>query len=299
MTTDLIGALSDARMAALLAWQRVMPYFQGDFRVFEKEGAGPATDADREADAFLTGWLGERYPEAGFLTEESDEDLSRLERDDVWIIDPIDGTTDFIAGGADFAVHVALARRDADGAWRPVATVVYEPVRGRLSSACRGGGAFVEVEEAIGGKLWWQRGVRDPSLIPFGEPQRMVVSDRSEIADLRAVASKTHTPRRLGAILEALGIDAPDRRGGLGVKAMEVGGGRVEFYLQPDGRRANEWDLCAPHLIVEEAGGRVSDMEGRAITYNREDVRLSGGVAISNGACHDVLLERASIVSAP
>ncbi len=296
MPLDLEKALVDAKLSALLAWQKVMPYFRGEFRIYEKDGAGPATDADREADEFLIAWLGERYPAAGFLTEESEEDLSRLEREHVWIIDPIDGTNDFIEGGPDFAVHVALASRNSDGAWHPVVAVVYEPVSGRLSSARRDGGAFVEVEKSNEGTLWWQRRVQSPHEIPFSKPLPLSVSDRSEVTELRAVASKTHMPRRLSAILDALEISALDRRGGLGVKAMEVGGGRVDFYLQTSRSRSNEWDLCAPQLIVEEAGGRVTDLNGDLISYNHENVHLTDGIVISNGVCHEMLLNRVRAV---
>jgi len=290
MTYDSRQILSDAREAALLAWQHIARYFRGEFRIYEKQGTGPATDADREADAFLMRWLGSRYPEAGFLTEESDENPDRLLRDLVWVIDPIDGTRDFIAGGPDFAVHVACVVRDSDGLWRPLATVVYEPVSGRLYTATRGSGAFLEEEGAVAGALWWQRTTENVDTIPFSAPARITASENDDLPSLHAIASKSRMSTRLCSALDAIPVSAVDRRGGMGVKAMEVATGRVDFYLQPELGRSSEWDLCAPHLIVEEAGGRVSDLGGQEVTYNREDIKLRGGVLVSNGSCHPPLL---------
>jgi len=283
--------LRDAREAALLAWTRIVPFYRGQFRIFEKQGTGPATEADHAADAAILEFLRERHPGDGFLTEESVDDMARRERARVWIIDPIDGTNDFIEGGEDFAVHVALAERQPDGVARPVVSVVYEPATGLLFTAARGGRAHVEEEiRGAEGERWWQGPNPTAERATFSRPRLVSVSSRAAVNELTAIVSKSHMTKRLKTVMETLPVREFNHRGGLGVKVMEVAAGRADFYLHTERHRSNEWDICAPHLILEEAGGRVTDLDGRPIVYNNENVKLPAGVVASNGACHDNLL---------
>lgn len=283
--------LRDARTAALLAWQAIVPFYKGQFRIYEKLGTGPATDADHAADAAIAAYLRPRHPGDGFLTEESEDSAARRGCARVWIIDPIDGTNDFIEGGEDFAVHVALAERQPDGIARPVACVVYEPATGRLFTATRGGGAHLEEEvRGANGERWWELYGGNVDNASFTTPRRVRVSSRAAVADLLAIVSKSHMTRRLKTVMETLPVREFNHRGGLGVKVMEVVAGNADFYLHTERGRSNEWDVCAPHLILEEAGGRVTDLDGREVTYNNANVKMPAGLLASNGACHDGLM---------
>ncbi|MBI5154694.1 hypothetical protein HZA57_05605, partial [Candidatus Poribacteria bacterium] len=169
---DLSACLADARHAALLAWGRISHFHNGTFRVFQKPD-GPATEADHLADQVIVRYLEERYPRDthGFLSEEFENDPERLERGRVWIIDPIDGTEDFMKGRGDFAIHIALAARGEDGVFHPAVAVVYHPMAGVIYSAIRGCSALAEHEvRAEAGAFWWTGGTSDPKAANFAEP---------------------------------------------------------------------------------------------------------------------------------
>ncbi|MDK2971005.1 MAG: 3(2), 5-bisphosphate nucleotidase [Candidatus Sumerlaeota bacterium] len=294
MTPDapLPQLLADARTAALHAWAGIAHYYRGDFAVFDKPD-GPATDADRKADLLIVEFLTQRYPRDvyGYLTEEFENDPSRLERRRVWIIDPIDGTSEFMKGQHDFAVHIGLAERTGDVSV-PIVAVVYVPTAGMMFTATAGGGAFVEVERrAPGADPWWAASDPDPATADFDAPRRLAVSTSPGSPNLTAVISKSHSTRRLRATLEAMPLGRTYRRGSVGVKMAEVASANADFYLNTENGKCKEWDVCAPHLILEEAGGRVTDLRGRPITYNRSDVRTGRGILASNSTAHDYLLE--------
>ncbi len=285
-------ALADARLAALTAWHRIHHFHRGEFEIYHKQD-GPATDADRLADEVIVEFLRARYDDAttGYLTEESENDDSRLEKEVAWIIDPIDGTTDFIKGGDDFALHIAAVARDVSGSHCMAAAVVYHPRAGLLYSAIAGGGAHVEREQREDGEpFWWEREGVTPEMAAFNAPEPITVTTNAALGDLTAVVSRSHPTVRLRAALDTLPIKGHYRRGSLGVKIMEVAAGRADFYLHTETGMCKEWDLCAPHLILAEAGGRVSNMLGEPRTYNQADVLVHGGVLATNGAAHAALV---------
>lgn len=279
---------------ALEAWTAIRHLYAGGYAVVEKDD-GPATDADRIADRFIIERLGQQFPpeKYGYLTEESEEDPSRRDRKRVWIIDPIDGTKDFIARNGNFAVHIALVERLEDGRWHPVAAVVYQPIPGLLYSAVRGRGAR-------------RQRIKSPSraVLALDAPGRvgdgivetvapLRVSERSAMGELRALVSNANPASRLTRLMENMPIESYQHLGSLGVKVCMMAQGDAEFYMIIGLGRAKEWDACAPHLILGEAGGRMTDLHGRELEYNLEDVRLMQGMLASNGHCHDAVLAHA------
>lgn len=289
-----MGAL--AREAALIAWGRIADLRHGEYAITEKKD-GPTTEADLLADRTLREVLAARSSGANFafLTEETADDRARMDADAVWIVDPIDGTNDFVEDRDDFAIHVALVARNGEGtAMELVASAVYEPAHGRLYTARRGAGAFVE--EALRGPSephWWE-GVpldkRTPERALFAPPRRLVVSANSHITECTAVVSRSHLTRRLRAALEAMPLRHFYRRGSLGVKICDVAEAAADFYLLTERGRAHQWDLAAPQLILEEAGGVVTDLDGSAIRYNGVETALPAGIIASNGACHEAVM---------
>ncbi|MBX3729802.1 MAG: 3'(2'),5'-bisphosphate nucleotidase CysQ [Candidatus Sumerlaeia bacterium] len=290
--------LAEARHAALHAWAAIAHFYCGEFEVFHKDD-GPATEADRLADRLIVEHLARHFPRSdyGYLSEEFEDDATRLERSRVWIIDPIDGTNDFMDGLDDFAMHVALAERGSDGRFRPVAAIVYQPCPGWLFSARAGEGAFLEVEQRDDpDEAWWHSPAPDPATAHFDAPVRLAVSSTAAREALVAIVSRSHMTRRLKAALDGLAVARTLRRGSLGVKIADVARGAADFYLHTEHGRCKEWDLCAPHLILEEAGGRVTDLRGEPLDYNQPDVRAHHGVLASNGAAHDLLLRRLATI---
>ena len=119
---DLHHELDVAIRLARQAGEAILEHYQTGLAVHKKEGDEPVTLADRVADDLIVRGLRAAFPHDGLLTEESDDDPSRLEKERVWIVDPLDGTTEFISGTGDFSVQIALTV-----AGRPVLGVVYQP----------------------------------------------------------------------------------------------------------------------------------------------------------------------------
>nr|NIV32391.1 3'(2'),5'-bisphosphate nucleotidase CysQ [Anaerolineae bacterium] len=203
------------------------------------------------------------YPHDGLLTEESDDDLSRLEKERVWIVDPVDGTTEFINGTGDFSVQIALTVRG-----RPVLGIVYQPTEDLLYHAVRGRGAFS---------------------VQNGQTQRLCVSTETDPTSMCLAASRSHYSAFVRAARRELGIGEVRRVGSVGLKVGLLARGACDLYLATT--VAKEWDLCAPHAVLEEAGGTLTNLCGERPVYNQPKIAECRGVIASNGLIHARLVE--------
>ena len=258
--------LAIAERAARAAGEVVAAHYaRGPIAVETKADRSPVTEADRAASAAIAGVLREAFPGDWILSEEDADDLARLERRRVWIVDPLDGTRDFIARTGQFSVHVALAE---DGV--AVVGAVYQPVPDAMYAAAAGGGA------------WRTRG---------GERVRLAVSQTRDLGALRIGTSRLNATSRLGQFLAAAGLDGRAVPMGASVKHMALAEGALDacVNLSPG---EHEWDTCAPEVVIREAGGMFTDGDGRPFRYNRPDLGHHRGSLASNGACHDALLAR-------
>ncbi len=243
-----------------------MGYYQTGLPVDLKAGDEPVTAADRAADCLIADGLRAAFPDDGLLTEESEDDRSRLDRERVWIVDPLDGTTEFINETGEFAVQIALAL-----AGEPVLGVVYQPAKGRLFHAVRGQGAFQ---------------VHD------GQSTRLHVSTQSDPARMCLVASRSHYSPFVDVARQALGIARAERVGSVGLKVGLVARAACDLYLATT--ISKEWDLCAPHALLLEAGGVLTNLCGDALVYNKCDVIECTGLIASNGRAHAQIVETLS-----
>ncbi len=291
-------ACQHAREAVLDTWSAICHFHGGSYEI-EHKIDGPSTEADKLADHLLVAALRRHYPvkDFGYLSEEFERDPIRLERQSVWIIDPIDGTSDFIRGEGDFAIQVGLVT-ERDGQWGPAVGVVYHPIAGRLYCAVRGQGSWMEREVDADQPLlrrWWSRTAaeapRSITLARFHPPERLQVRFTEAIPGMVAVVSASHKTRRLRHVLEVVLFHGHYSRGSVGVKIAEIAQGHADVYVNTERSKCKEWDLCGPHLILSEAGGTVTDLDGQPITYNHEDVWLHGGILASNGTSHQHLVE--------
>ena len=238
-------------------------YHAGDAEPALKQDHSPITRADTEADEAITAILRARFPDDGLLTEESADGPERRQRRFVWVVDPLDGTRDFVARTGEFAVHVGLA-----DAGRPVLGVVYRPVGDILYEAVVGGGAYRE-----------QGGAR----------ARLQVSPETDLGRFRVGVTRFAPTGNLRRFLDESGLGARARPIGASIKMMAVAEGTIELTACVNDRE-NEWDTCAPEVIVREAGGRATDLRGEEFRYNRDDVRHRHGILMSNGTRHGELL---------
>ena len=186
----------------------------------------------------------------------------------VWIIDPLDGTRDFIEKTGEYAVHIALVKER-----RPILAVVAVPEAEKLYYALIGGGAFAET-----------RGSKVP----------VKVASRERIEDLTVVVSRTHRNATLDNLLQKLPCKQQKAIGSVGCKIAAIVEQKADVYISLSGKSApKDWDIAAPELILTEAGGQFTHFDGTPLQYNTGDINQWGGILASNSQFHEELCHQA------
>jgi 3'(2'), 5'-bisphosphate nucleotidase len=246
-------------------------------------GEGPVTAADLAVNQWLLEGLQASFPDAGWtlLSEETAKDQLRagepLAAQWLWILDPLDGTKDFLQGTGEYAVHLALVRGE-----EPVLGVVLLPEKGEL---------WIGVINADGAP---QDGLPTAALpgVAWGEDRAgnvfpVAFSSRRERAALVLVASRNHRDQRLEQLLAALALGDTKAIGSVGGKVATILRGETDLYISLSGKSApKDWDMAAPHAVLQAAGGAFTHADGRPLTYNTGDVRQAGCLIASHGAAH-------------
>lgn len=237
-------------------------YATEDFGVETKADGSPVTRADKAANAVIVQGLTRYFPNDTVLSEEVPFDARQPLGRRVWMVDPLDGTQDFVQRTGDFAVMIGLCITG-----KPSLGVVAAPALGRTWAGALGIPAFEET--------------------PTGRrPLRLSVP--VEGAPLRAVVSRTHRPKGLEAVIESLsaaGSVEAVARGGVGVKVGLVAAGEADFYLHPS-PGTHLWDCCAPEAILAAAGGLFSDAGGTPIKYDVSATANPRGVLAAEPGLH-------------
>ena len=259
-----------ATKLARVAGSILLTHYYSSFLVEQKVNAldelEEVTAADREANELIVGRLREEFPDDGILAEESADTERRLSKDRVWLIDPMDGTKNFIARDGDFAVQIGLAVRGES-----VAGVVYQPVRDVLYRAVRYGGAWIEAA---------------------GKPgTRMLVSARTQPGEMVLASSRSHRSPRMERVVEAFRFKDELRRGSVGVKIGLIAEQKADLYLHLS-PSTKQWDTCAPEIILAEAGGRSTDLFGQPLRYNGIRIDNRNGIVATNGAAHEMVIKK-------
>jgi 3'(2'), 5'-bisphosphate nucleotidase len=257
--------LDFARTVAREAATIVMTYYIGSSDVQYKQGNEPVTEADRSANKHIVKRVRDRFPDDGVLSEESKDDLSRLEKERVWIIDPLDGTKEFIARNGEFSIMIGLAVRH-----RPVLGVVMQPETNLLYAGGKGLGAYLE-----------ENGERIP----------LEVSDKAFTSEMTLVSSRSHRQQITDQLRSSMRITSERVSGSVGLKVGYISRQLADLYLHPS-PGCKEWDLCAPNAVLEAAGGIMTDCWGNPLTYNKRDVRAHNGLVATNGVVHTKIVRK-------
>ena len=251
---ELIRAVELARIAGT----EVVKLRTGQLTVEMKPGDEPVTVADRRASELIVSGLSASFPDDALISEELPASVETLGKPRVWLVDPIDGTKDFIRGGDGFAVMIGLV---IDGV--PAVGVVHQPTIDRTFFVTPDAGAFV----AKG-----------------GEVTPLSVSTVANAGEARLVASASHRTAEIDRVKTELGISDEQNVGSVGVKLCLIASGVRDLYVNPSAK-TKAWDTCAPEAILTAAGGRLSDLFGTPIEYRAELAHRRGLVA-SNGHLH-------------
>jgi 3'(2'), 5'-bisphosphate nucleotidase len=269
LNAERFGELLDLARSAAWGAGQILLAAEQSFQV-ETAGDSPVTSADLAANRYVLDTLQAALDPAEFayLTEETfqtQDPAARLGQPWVWIIDPLDGTKEFINHTGEYAVHIALAYEG-----RPVLGVVGCPPIGKLYAARLGHGTTVETAA--------------------GERQPVRVSTTARPEDMILVASRSHRDARFAALLERFPCQNYQSVGSVGGKIAALVEQRADLYISVPGQSApKDWDFAAPEIVLTEAGGRFTQLNGAPLLYNAADVSQWGGAIASNGQSHDVL----------
>ena len=228
---------------------------RGEFKRWTKgHDHSPVSEGDIAVNNFLRARLGTLAPEAGWLSEETEDDLALRTMAHAWIVDPIDGTRAYIAGFPDWTISVALVE-----AGRPILAALFAPVTDEMFLATAGGGTTLN-----------------------GVPVRAKAGD--SLADARVAGPKRYLER-----LEKLAPETlpQPKVHSLALRLTRVAHGELDVAFATPG--SHDWDLAAADLLVHEAGGAMTDLSGRPLRYNQAHTS-HGGLIAAGGARHGTLI---------
>lgn len=235
---------------------------------------GPVTAADLAVNQYILQHFQAHLPRKtfGYLTEESyktqsdpRETLTPCPEPWVWIIDPLDGTRDFIDHTGEYAIHIALIHRQ-----QPILAVLAVPEREEIYYAVRDGGTF-RVDRQ-------------------GQVQSVRVSSRANLEDMIRVVGRRIWGDRFKALLARFPVQRQVQASSIGYRIVKILCHEADVYLSLSGRSApKDWDMAAPDLILREAGGNLTHADGTPLRYNTGDVSQWGCLLGSNGTRHAAL----------
>ena len=240
--------------AAREAGEIILKYYNADYEIRDKGYHNPVTTADNESDLYLKTILTESYPDYGWLSEETVDSKERLKKDRVWIVDPLDGTKEFIQGIPHFVVSIALVENGIS-----ILGVLYNPVTRETFSAAKGVGAFLNgtpiqcktknlISEMVilNSRSETRRGLWEPYKKYFGEL------------------------KPIGSVAYKLGLTAA---------------GQADIFASL--RPKNEWDICAGACLIREAGGKLINLNGKNISFNQEKTLIEPGLIAGDDTAVD------------
>lgn len=262
---EILVATELARQAGAVLLEHYYSPFLVEQKVNAIDETEEVTAADREANELIVGRLQKEFPDDGILAEESTDSEQRLEKDRVWLIDPMDGTKNFINRDGDFAVQIGLAVGGES-----VLGVVYQPTRAVLYRAARNGGAWIEETEKTA--------------------RRLSASNLSKPGEMVLASSRSHRSPRMERLVSAFGFKRETRRGSVGVKIGLIAEQQADLYLHLS-PSTKQWDTCGPEAILAEAGGRLTDLFGQPLRYNGVRIDNRNGIVATNGAAHEMVIE--------
>ena len=265
MKDDALAVL--VRIAAEAA-ELVAEIYATPFVVDFKGPADPVTEADRRANDLIVERLTREFPGVPIVAEESKPEAfsNFAASNEIFFVDPVDGTNEFIERHPEFVVMIGLLSGDA-----PTLGVLHAPALGVARAGAVGKGA--------------ERVTADGTRSPIR------VSDTAELSNARLVSSRSHRSARLDQALSSLGPREVYTKGSAGLKGTEVAEGFADAHVAPfyAGKR---WDACAAEALIAAAGGRVTDAYGEPIAYRGAGLSNDRGLVATNGRVHDAILRK-------
>ena len=250
------------------------PYGYPKYLTVKEEGDGPVTAADIAVNNLLITGLKENFPLVKWNIESEetvkDKKYKNIKNNEKWqwILDPLDGTKDFLQGSVDYAVHLALAYKK-----KPRLGIVLIPERDELWFGVIGKGSWSENSKGV------------------LKPVRF--SNRKEISQLTLVSSKNHKNKLLENLIQNMNFGYINSMGSIGCKAASILRGESDLYISVSGNTCpKDWDMAAPQVVIEAAGGLFTHADGRPLSYENPDYCHRGCLIASHGLSHQNICEK-------
>ena len=242
------------------AGKTVMKIYNQPFETKIKSDNSPITEADIASNKIIQKIISTSdYP---ILSEETKDNKKRLEKETVWIIDPLDGTSDFVNKTGEFTIMIGLVRKQV-----PILGIIYCPPQNTLYVAQQNQGSY-----QLAGEKW----------------SKMSVSTISDLTKSRTVYSRHHSEESERLFFKYIKTKKLTKRGS-SLKAIDVASGTSELYFTST-NKIKQWDTCASYCLVKEAGGNMTDVYGNDLNYNIDDVNHQNGIIVSNGLVHEKVI---------
>ena len=258
---DKIPELDVALEAVIKAGNAILDIYGEKYETSIKQDDSPITEADLKSNEIIKEFLSKTDHQ--ILSEEDKDDQSRLSQETIWIVDPLDGTSDFIDKTGEFTVMIALVKNK-----KPILGVIGWPTEKTVFAAQKGSGAFRYTNN---------------------EWTKISVTKISELSKCRVVGSRHHLSDKEKMFIEKLGIKNFTSIGS-SLKVGKISSGEAEAYITTT-NKMKEWDSAASYCIISEAGGKMTDMLGNDITYNNKIINHKNGILVTNSLIHKKILE--------
>ena len=261
--------LEVALEAANAAGENIMGFYNS-LEPIKEAPASITTQADRNSQDIILSKLHKFFPNDGFIGEEDTPLYQSLRNKNtgnrLWIVDPIDGTRGFAKKIGEFCIMIALVENG-----EPIVGVVHDPANGRTTYACKNGGCYSK-----------DRGKSEI---------QCKVSERLTLA--ASTVTKTHSRQKgiAEGLSASLGASKVRETYSAGLKLALVARGEADIYVN-DYPSYNDWDICAGHILVTEAGGKMSDLNGNSLVYGMPAGSKGPGFIASNGHIHSEALSK-------
>lgn len=254
MNEDILKkGLEISKKAARSAGKVILEIYKSDFKIEYKKDNSPVTEADKRSNELILSDIQKEFPDHSILSEEYEDDKSRLKNEWCWIIDPLDGTKEFLKRNDEFTVNIALSYKH-----RVVLGVVYLPVNDKLYFASKGKGAYLETNNVL---------------------KKIKVSDKKE--NLILIKSRSHSTPMIDEMVKKNKSKISEIIcAGSSLKGCLVAEGTADIYYRFG--YTSEWDTAAVQCVVEEAGGIFRQLDDTEMIYNRENCLNEKGFYILN-----------------
>ena len=242
--------LISAKVAARNAGKILMKYYQSDNKEVKMKGVdNPVTIADNEADQYLCDFLTGEFPNDGWLSEETVDTDERLNKDRVWIVDPLDGTKEFIEGIPHFSVSIGLVYNS-----EPVVGVIYNPATDEMFSCQKGKGVYLN-------------------------GNKVIASKKNLLIDSKITVSRSELKRNEWEPYKN-NFKSIDPIGSVAYKLALVSAGKYDIFATVAPK--NEWDICAGDCLINESGGTFKTINDKKIIYNQKKTLVTDTIIASN-----------------